>query len=65
MHIPSHVCQAEMMPRRLHPAVTEAGLDVEGEEELSVQAAYTPESSCWGCGVHLAFFNACIMPGCR
>ena len=25
-------------------------MDLEGEEEISVQAAYTPESSCWGCG---------------
>ncbi|KAL4423625.1 hypothetical protein ABPG77_009212 [Micractinium sp. CCAP 211/92] len=35
---------------RLHPSVTEAGIEPESGEELSVQEAYTPESSCWGCG---------------
>lgn len=35
---------------RLHPAFTEAGIEPEGEEELPVQEAYTPESSCFGCG---------------
>lgn len=34
----------------LHPAVTEAGIEPDSEEELPVQDAYTPESSCWGCG---------------
>ncbi|EFN51182.1 hypothetical protein CHLNCDRAFT_59311 [Chlorella variabilis] len=35
---------------KLHPSVTEAGIEPESEEELSVQEAYTPESTCWGCG---------------
>jgi len=35
---------------RLHPAVVVAGMDPDDGEEISVQAAYTPESSCWGCG---------------
>lgn len=35
---------------RLHPSVTEAGIEPDSEEELSVQEAYTPESTCWGCG---------------
>lgn len=35
---------------RLHPAVTEAGIEPESSEELPVQEAYTPESSCFGCG---------------
>lgn len=34
----------------LHPAVTEAGIEPESEEELPVQEAYTPESACFGCG---------------
>ncbi|CAL8460796.1 g327 [Coccomyxa elongata] len=34
---------------KLHPAYQLAGMDVEGEE-LSVQAAYTPDSACFGCG---------------
>lgn len=33
----------------LHPAA-EAGIKPEGEEELPVQEAYTPQSTCWGCG---------------
>jgi hypothetical protein len=35
---------------KLHPSVTEAGIEPDSEEELSVQEAYTPESTCWGCG---------------
>lgn len=35
---------------KLHPAVTEAGIAPESEEEVPVQEAYTPESSCYGCG---------------
>ncbi|PSC69292.1 thioesterase superfamily [Micractinium conductrix] len=35
---------------RLHPSFTEAGIEPDQEEELSVQEAYTPESTCWGCG---------------
>lgn len=35
---------------KLHPAVTEAGIDPDEDEELPVQEAYTPESECWGCG---------------
>jgi acyl-coenzyme A thioesterase PaaI-like protein len=35
---------------RLHPAFTEAGIQPESDEELPVQEAYTPESSCFGCG---------------
>eukprot|EP00877_Chromochloris_zofingiensis_P002939 jgi/Chrzof1/12646/Cz07g02070.t1 len=35
---------------KLHPAVKEAGILPESEEELSVQQAYTPESKCFGCG---------------
>lgn len=35
---------------KLHPAVTEAGIVPESDEELSVQEAYTPESDCFGCG---------------
>jgi hypothetical protein len=38
-------------------------MDLEGEEEISVQAAYTPESSCWGCGAH-ACLPACL-PGLK
>lgn len=34
----------------LHPAVTEAGIMPEGQQELCVQAAYTPKSQCFGCG---------------
>lgn len=34
----------------LHPAVTQAGIEPESEEELCVQSAYTPESVCFGCG---------------
>lgn len=34
----------------LHPAVTNAGIEPEEGEELPVQVAYTPESSCFGCG---------------
>ena len=36
--------------RRLHPAVTEAGMELDGDEEQSVQEAYTPDSQCFGCG---------------
>lgn len=35
---------------KLHPSVTDAGIEPESEEELPVQEAYTPESNCWGCG---------------
>lgn len=35
---------------KLHPAFTEAGIEPEEEEELPVQEAYTPESTCFGCG---------------
>jgi hypothetical protein len=35
---------------KLHPSFTEAGIEPDSEEELSVQEAYTPESNCWGCG---------------
>lgn len=35
---------------RLHPAVTEAGIEPEGQQELCVQQAYTPQSMCFGCG---------------
>eukprot|EP00775_Hariotina_reticulata_P002564 gene2564-2866_t len=34
----------------LHPAVKEAGILPEGEEEIAVQVAYTPKSQCFGCG---------------
>jgi len=34
----------------LHPAVTQAGIAPENDEEVSVQVAYTPESACFGCG---------------
>lgn len=34
----------------LHPAVTEAGIEPDSDEELPVQEAYTPESACFGCG---------------
>jgi hypothetical protein len=34
----------------LHPAVTEAGITPESDEEVCVQIAYTPESACFGCG---------------
>lgn len=37
---------------RLHPAYTVAGLQPDEGSELCVQEAYTPESSCWGCGMH-------------
>lgn len=48
--------------RRLHPAYTEAGMEPEGEE-LSVQAAYTPESTCFGCGqAHLEQPNLHMLP---
>jgi hypothetical protein len=39
---------------KLHPSVTEAGIEPESEEEVSVQEAYTPESTCWGCGAPAA-----------
>eukprot|EP00882_Tetradesmus_deserticola_P018066 GHRQ01019389.1.p1 GENE.GHRQ01019389.1~~GHRQ01019389.1.p1 ORF type:complete len:167 (+),score=13.37 GHRQ01019389.1:342-842(+) len=35
---------------KLHPAVTEAGIQPEGGEEVAVQVAYTPKSHCFGCG---------------
>lgn len=35
---------------KLHPAVIEEGIEPEPVEEVSVQEAYTPESSCFGCG---------------
>jgi hypothetical protein len=35
---------------KLHPAVTEAGIEPESDEEVCVQIAYTPESACFGCG---------------
>lgn len=35
---------------KLHPAVTEAGIEPDEDEELPVQEAYTPESMCFGCG---------------
>ncbi|KAL4853874.1 hypothetical protein ACK3TF_005242 [Chlorella vulgaris] len=35
---------------KLHPSVTEAGIAPDSDEEVSVQKAYTPESTCWGCG---------------
>lgn len=35
---------------KLHPSVTEAGIQPDSEEERSVQEAYTPESVCFGCG---------------
>jgi hypothetical protein len=35
----------------LHPAVSEAGiLPDSSQPELCLQEAYTPESTCWGCG---------------
>ena len=38
----------------VHPnppfSVQQAGIEPDSEEELSVQEAYTPESTCWGCG---------------
>lgn len=34
----------------LHPAVKEAGILPEAKEELAVQEAYTPKSTCFGCG---------------
>jgi acyl-coenzyme A thioesterase PaaI-like protein len=34
----------------LHPAVIDAGIEPDSEEELPVQEAYTPESACFGCG---------------
>lgn len=33
----------------LHPAVN-AGIQPDGNEEISVQEAYTPKSACFGCG---------------
>jgi hypothetical protein len=33
----------------LHPAVN-AGIQPDGNEEISVQEAYTPQSGCFGCG---------------
>lgn len=50
----------------LHPAVIEAGIEPDSEEELSVQDAYTPESSCWGCGPSAAdglFLKSFRIPG--
>lgn len=35
---------------RLHPAYMIAGLEPDEGGELCVQEAYTPESTCWGCG---------------
>ncbi len=41
----------------LHPAVKEAGImPDEGATELPVQAAYTPQSTCFGCGEFLWCF---------
>ena len=41
---------AKKCGHRLHPAVVLAKMDPEEGEEISVQRAYNPESSCWGCG---------------
>lgn len=35
---------------KLHPAVTEAGIPPDENEEKCVQEAYTPNSVCFGCG---------------
>jgi hypothetical protein len=35
---------------QFHPAVLEAGMEPEGDQVLAVQVAYTPESTCFGCG---------------
>jgi acyl-coenzyme A thioesterase PaaI-like protein len=51
---------------KLHPSVTEAGIEPESEEEVSVQEAYTPESTCWGCGPAAAdglFLQSYRIPG--
>eukprot|EP00887_Chlorella_sp_A99_P000487 scaffold17.g487.t1 len=45
---------------------TLAGIEPDSEEELSVQDAYTPESSCWGCGPSAAdglFLKSFRIPG--
>lgn len=52
---------------KLHPSVTEAGIAPDSDEEVSVQKAYTPESTCWGCGAHSvpACLTACLwLPAC-
>lgn len=38
---------------KLHPAYMEAGIEPDSEEERSVQEAYTPESTCFGCGTYI------------
>ena len=48
---------------KLHPSFTEAGIEPDSEEELSVQEAYTPESNCWGCGACRAC-AACLLHAC-
>lgn len=40
---------------KLHPAVVDAGIEPDSEEELPVQEAYTPESTCFGCGMFFDF----------
>ena len=49
---------------KLHPAFTEAGIEPEEEEELPVQEAYTPESTCFGCGEASALWR-CAAAGAR
>ena len=50
---------------RLHPAYVVAGIEPEDGGELCVQEAYTPESTCWGCGELLLKHEDCLnVAGC-
>ena len=47
----------------LHPAAR-AGIKPDEEEVLSVQVAYTPKSTCFGCGASRAALPLCLwLPG--
>ena len=47
----SAACVPDLVQTSLFDTVSlQAGIEPDSEEELSVQEAYTPESTCWGCG---------------
>ena len=60
------ICRSADTPYRSSPLrapIVQAGIEPDSEEELSVQEAYTPESTCWGCGEWVLITHAQHMVG--